>query len=150
MIYNLCLTPKLSHSIDPEGKECYTHICKSLYFLLSHLFWCPHYFKLDLYSVSMHNINDNTNIYSCFQIFYFDVSSCSFLINHVALMYELPDASLNISFYWRQPAQIAGCGTVVLATPPSQDGSICKVSSLPLHASSLPCFGIKSTYTSNK
>lgn len=26
-----------------------------------------------------------------------------------------------------QPAQIAGCKTVVLATPPSQDGSICKV-----------------------
>ncbi|XP_072971320.1 histidinol dehydrogenase, chloroplastic-like [Typha angustifolia] len=25
-----------------------------------------------------------------------------------------------------QPAQIAGCKTVVLATPPSRDGSICK------------------------
>lgn len=26
-----------------------------------------------------------------------------------------------------QPAHIAGCKTVVLATPPSHDGSICKV-----------------------
>ncbi|KAG7012571.1 Histidinol dehydrogenase, chloroplastic, partial [Cucurbita argyrosperma subsp. argyrosperma] len=34
----------------------------------------------------------------------------------------LPSTALMLAI----PAQIAGCGTVVLATPPSQDGSICK------------------------
>ncbi|CAI0429230.1 unnamed protein product [Linum tenue] len=36
----------------------------------------------------------------------------------------LPSTALMLAV----PAQIAGCKTVVLATPPSQDGSICKVS----------------------
>lgn len=31
------------------------------------------------------------------------------------------------SFIPYKPAQIAGCKTVVLATPPTKDGSICKV-----------------------
>lgn len=35
--------------------------------------------------------------------------------------------SCHILIFLIQPAQIAGCKTVVLATPPGQDGSICKV-----------------------
>lgn len=36
-------------------------------------------------------------------------------------------STLLIWFSLNQPAQIAGCKTIVLATPPAQDGSICKV-----------------------
>lgn len=72
------------------------------------------------------------------------LQTLSSLIN-VASMYKLPDASFDFSFFFyfllHQPAQIAGCGTVVLATPPSQDGSICKVFDLHLHASVYPVLG---------
>ena len=36
-------------------------------------------------------------------------------------------SNFSIGFSFCQPAQIAGCKTIVLATPPSRDGSICKV-----------------------
>ncbi|KAI4331309.1 hypothetical protein MLD38_029504 [Melastoma candidum] len=40
----------------------------------------------------------------------------------------LPSTALMLAI----PAQIAGCKTVVLATPPSRDGSICKVDPFPV------------------
>lgn len=74
--------------------------------------------------------------YFNFHKFHSDVSSTHSLLVEVALMYELPDVSSDNFFYCHQPAQIAGCGTVVLATPPSQDGSICKVFAFAWHFSS--------------
>lgn len=49
------------------------------------------------------------------------------LFNHYCDFILLIESCFNEVYYSVQPAQIAGCKTVVLATPPTSDGSICKV-----------------------
>lgn len=50
------------------------------------------------------------------------------LILHIPWFFvKLSEIRLTFVFSSNQPAQIAGCKTIVLATPPGRDGSICKV-----------------------